>query len=203
MKRILTIILLFSITLSAFSDTADSFWKWIAENELTIQQEYNTKKVTEKIYNELTKYSKGLAVIIPSFGAAQYEIVISSSAHPEMKKVMDNLFAKKPTLKQIKITKYLQPGMAYTNLQVFGTIVPFENIGVIADKIDNGYSLTILSGKFKDIPDGVIFNDFGLYAIYLMGEEKLMNKVINVNILRVSMVSPDVFSIIDLDKKLK
>lgn len=72
MKRILTIILLFSITLSAFSDTADSFWKWIAENELTIQQEYNTKKVTEKIYNELTKYSKGLAVYTEPF--CQYQI---------------------------------------------------------------------------------------------------------------------------------
>ncbi len=203
MKKLLFTALLTFIIISVNANPADNFWSWMSKNETMLYDDFDKPGTTQKIYNELIKCSQGLAVIIPSYGGSKYEFVISTNTNPTNKKTIDDLFASKPKFNKIKVTKYLQKGMAFIDLQVIGKAVPLENIGVIADKNGNKYDLVICSGKFGLYPDDVLLNDIFYYFDYMMGEEKIVNKINSASIQRVSLVSPEVFFIGDIDEHIK
>ena len=202
--KFMFLVILFQLGIfSVYCDAKKDFWSWILENESKISTNYPNQEISNQIYQHLIKYNPNLAVVFPSFGGKPKEIVISCSGNPSNRKSVDDLFENRPDFKQIIVTKFIQPQMAFEPLQILGRVVPLENIGVMAEKSGNGYILTIYSGKFSNLDPNQIGNDLFNFFLFQFGEERYMDKIKDVNIQPVSLMSPEIFPFTELRSRLE
>lgn len=188
---------------SLHANSIDEFWKWMKDNEVKLAEQYQSKDISAIVYEQLIKCKSGLAVIIPSYGGKKFEFVISANFNIKNVESIEELFKSKPKFSKIIVTKYLQPQMTYTNLSILQTEVPLNKIGIMVTKDGKKYQVTVFSGAFGSHTYEELINDIALYFQFLIGEEKVIRKISAIDIQNVSLVSPEIHSIMDLDRYLK